>query len=61
MKQSFVLLFERAQKEAGVRSDITAVQVLTMIGALPKHPQTGETDKPYLDIMLGGLRSQESD
>ncbi len=57
MKKSFALLFERSQKEAGVRSDITAVQVLTMIGALPKNPQTGETDKPYLDIVLRGLRS----
>ncbi|HEY2564835.1 MAG TPA: helix-turn-helix domain-containing protein [Acidimicrobiales bacterium] len=56
MRSSFALLFDRAQKEAGVRSDITAVQVLGMITALPKHPQGGETVSPYLDIVFSGLR-----
>ena len=56
MRTSFVLLFERARRAAAVRPDVTAIQVLTMISALPKSPGRAASD-PYLDIMLQGLRS----
>jgi hypothetical protein len=44
--------------EAGaVRSDITAVQVLAMIAALPKDPAGDATIEPYLDVVLSGLNA----
>ena len=55
MKASFTRLFDRARTEGRVRSDITALQVLTLVSALPKHPHTGKTTEPYLDIVLRGL------
>ena len=57
VKMNFALLFERAQKEGTVRSDITAVQVLTLVAALPEHPVAGKTQNLYLDVVLDGLRS----
>jgi AcrR family transcriptional regulator len=56
MRTSFVLLFERARRAGTVRPDVTAIQVLTMISALPRSPGRGDSD-PYLDIVLYGLRS----
>jgi AcrR family transcriptional regulator len=56
MKASFALLFARARDEGMVRPDVSAVQVLTMIAALPKDPQSTATISPYLDIVLSGLR-----
>jgi AcrR family transcriptional regulator len=55
MKASFGALFDRAREAGAVRPDITALQVLTMISALPKDPERGTTIKPYLDIVLKGL------
>jgi AcrR family transcriptional regulator len=57
MKASFDLLFDRARETGVVRSDVTAVQVLTMIAALPKDPENDGTIEPYLDIVLRGLRA----
>ncbi|HEX4222534.1 MAG TPA: helix-turn-helix domain-containing protein [Pseudonocardiaceae bacterium] len=56
MKASFTLLFERARAELRLRADVTAVQVLALVLALPKDPDTGRTMPPYLDIVLDGLR-----
>jgi AcrR family transcriptional regulator len=56
MKTAFRRLFARAQKEGRVRSDVTSTQVLTMVGSLPKHPHSGDTIRPYLDIVLSGLK-----
>jgi hypothetical protein len=39
------------------RSDVTAVQVLAIIAALPKDPENDGTIEPYLDIVLRGLRA----
>jgi AcrR family transcriptional regulator len=55
MKASFDALFDRAREAGVVRTDITALQMLTMISALPKDPEHGTTIKPYLDIVLKGL------
>jgi hypothetical protein len=38
MKKSFGRLFRRAQREADVRSDLSAVELLAMISALSKPP-----------------------
>jgi AcrR family transcriptional regulator len=51
MKASFALLFERARDQRLVRPDITALQVLSLVSALPKAAG------PYLDIVLNGLRA----
>ncbi|MFJ4467185.1 TetR/AcrR family transcriptional regulator [Streptomyces sp. NPDC089424] len=55
MKRNFAKLFARAQEEGAVRTDISAVQVLTLVGALPKDPATGRTVTPYLDVVINGL------
>lgn len=56
MKTSFAALFGRARDAGVVRPDITALQVLTIVSALPKNPGDGATTGPYLDIVLKGLR-----
>lgn len=56
MKKSFGRLFRRAQREADVRSDLTAVQLLAMISALPKPAPGTRRAGPYLDVVLRGLR-----
>ncbi|GAA5195413.1 TetR/AcrR family transcriptional regulator [Rugosimonospora acidiphila] len=56
MKAGFGALFDRARDAGVVRSDISALQVLTMISALPKDPERGTTIELYLDIVLKGLR-----
>jgi len=55
MKDSFARLLERVRDEARIRADVSAVQVLTLVGALPKDPRTGRTISPYLEIVLYGL------
>jgi AcrR family transcriptional regulator len=60
MKSKFALLLARAQREGIVRGDVTAVQVLTLIGALPK-PDGGATAEPYLEIVFAGLRAGAAD
>jgi AcrR family transcriptional regulator len=60
MRSKFALLLARAQREGIVRGDVTAVQVLTLIGALPK-PDGGATAEPYLEIVFAGLRAGAAD
>lgn len=57
MKASFRKLFARAKRETPLRSDVSAVKVLAIVSALPKHPQSGETIPPALDIVLRGLHA----
>jgi AcrR family transcriptional regulator len=59
MKAAFADLFDRARAEGIVRLDVTALQVLTMVSALPKQPLAGETTTPYLDVVLSGLRATQ--
>jgi hypothetical protein len=40
-----------------IRTDVTALQLLTLIGALPKDQRSGKTIRPYLDIVLAGLKA----
>jgi AcrR family transcriptional regulator len=56
MKAGFDELFEHARREGVVRSDVTAVEVLSLISALPKQPATGATADIHLDIAFHGLR-----
>lgn len=56
MKKSFGRLFRRAQREASVRSDLSAVELLAMISALPKPRPGAQRTNPYLDVILRGLR-----
>jgi AcrR family transcriptional regulator len=56
MKKSFGRLYRRAQREADVRSDLTAVELLAMISALPK-PAPGARRNQYLEMVLRALRS----
>ncbi|GHJ34773.1 TetR/AcrR family transcriptional regulator [Streptomyces sp. TS71-3] len=56
MKASFARLWSRAQEEGVVRGDVTAVQVLALISALPKHAEHGASADTYLDVVLHGLR-----
>jgi AcrR family transcriptional regulator len=57
MKASFRELFERARRDGVIRTDVTALQLLTLIGALPKDQRSGKTIRPYLDIVLAGLKA----
>jgi hypothetical protein len=56
MKKSFERLYRRAQREADVRSDLTAVELLTMISSLPK-PAPGARRNQYLEVVLRALRT----
>jgi len=57
MKASFELLFNRARDAGVIRGDVTAVQVLALVAALPKDPRGDSTIEPYLNIVLSGLRA----
>lgn len=57
MRESFRLLFAKARKQARLRRDVTADHVLATIASLPKHPTTGRTIEPLIDVVLAGLRS----
>lgn len=56
MKASFERLLTRARDERVVRTDVTAVQILAVVSALPKHGEHGATPDTYLDIVLRGLK-----
>lgn len=56
MKASFARLFQRAQAQVPLRPDLTPTLLLSMIGTLPKDPETGLTMEPCLRIVLDGLR-----
>ncbi len=57
MKASFGLLFDRARQSGAVRPDVTAIQVLAMVAALPEDREHEGATRPYLDIVLRGLRA----
>ena len=46
MKTSFTRLLARARDEKVVRDNVTDVQILTLISALPKHAEHGEAPTP---------------
>lgn len=52
MKKAFARLFARARTESVVRDDVTAIQVLTLVAALPEHTRRST----YLAIVLRGIR-----
>jgi AcrR family transcriptional regulator len=54
MKKSFEQLYLRAQREAEVRSDLSAVELLSMISTLPK-PASGADRNQYLEVVLRAL------
>ncbi|MEU3979398.1 TetR family transcriptional regulator [Streptomyces sp. NPDC026672] len=56
MKKSFERLYARARDEGVVRADLTSVQLLALISALPKHAQHNASEDTYLDVVLRGLR-----
>ncbi|GIF64827.1 TetR family transcriptional regulator [Asanoa ishikariensis] len=56
MRASFGDLFDRARAAGLVRPDLTALQLFTMISALPKDPERGTTVPPYLDVVLKGIK-----
>jgi AcrR family transcriptional regulator len=56
MRESFAVLYSRAQDEGVVRSDLEPAQVLALVNALPADPKTGESSRAYLDVILAGLR-----
>ncbi|MEU0968259.1 TetR/AcrR family transcriptional regulator [Streptomyces sp. NPDC005917] len=56
MKTAFVQLFARTQAEGVVRGDVTAIEVLTLVAALPEHASDGDHSGNYLDIVLRGIR-----
>jgi AcrR family transcriptional regulator len=57
MKATFDLLFRRAQERARVRHDISSVDVLAIVSALPRDLDTGRAKAAYLAVVLDGLRS----
>jgi AcrR family transcriptional regulator len=56
MKEAFADLFARAVEAGAVRTDLTALQLLTLVSALPKDATTGLTVEPALDVILRGIR-----
>jgi AcrR family transcriptional regulator len=57
MKAAFDVLFRRAQERARVRQDISSVDVLAIVSALPRDPATGRAKTAHLTLVLDGLRS----
>jgi AcrR family transcriptional regulator len=57
MKAAFDVLFRRAQERARVRHDISSVDVLAIVSALPRDLDTGRAKAAYLAVVLDGLRS----
>jgi hypothetical protein len=55
MRKSLQRLYRRAEREADVRSGLTAVELLALISALPK-PARGVRANQYLEVVLRGLR-----
>ena len=56
MKAAFDVLFRRAQERAGVRHDISSVDVLAIIAALPRDPSTNRANATHLTVVMDGLR-----
>jgi hypothetical protein len=56
MKASFARLFERAQDEVPLRTDLNSTELLSMVSALPKDARSGRTLEPCLSVVLDGLR-----
>ncbi|SEN74397.1 TetR/AcrR family transcriptional regulator [Actinacidiphila rubida] len=57
MKTAFDVLFRRAQELAGVRRDVSSADVLAIVSALPRDPDTGRARTTHLTVVLDGLRS----
>jgi AcrR family transcriptional regulator len=57
MMSAFDVLFRRAQERARVRQDISSVDLLAIISALPRESDTGRARAAYLTVVLDGLRS----
>ncbi|MFI6080429.1 TetR/AcrR family transcriptional regulator [Streptomyces sp. NPDC051217] len=57
MKAAFDVLFRRAQELARVRRDISSADVLAILSALPRDPDTGRARPAHLTVVLDGLRS----
>ncbi|MFD3519842.1 TetR/AcrR family transcriptional regulator [Streptomyces sp. NPDC058653] len=56
MRTAFDVLFRRAQDLARVRRDISSADVLAIISALPRDPETGRARTAHLTVVLDGLR-----
>jgi len=56
MKAAFDVLFRRAQEVAQVRDDISSVDLLAIVSALPRDPATGRARPAHLAVVLDGLR-----
>ncbi|ROQ59671.1 TetR family transcriptional regulator [Streptomyces sp. 840.1] len=56
MKTAFDVLFRRAQDLAHVRRDISSADVLAIISALPRDPDSGRARTAHLAVVLDGLR-----
>jgi AcrR family transcriptional regulator len=57
MKAAFDVLFRRAQRFARVRQDISSVDVLAIVSALPRDPDTGRANTAHLAVVVDGLRN----
>jgi len=58
MKAAFDVLFRRAQELALVRDDISSVDLLAIVSALPRDPNTGRARPAHLAVVLDGIRQQ---
>jgi AcrR family transcriptional regulator len=56
MNAAFDVLFRRAQDLARVRRDVSSVDVLAIVAALPRNPDTGRANTAHLTVVLDGLR-----
>lgn len=56
MKAAFDVLLRRAQEHARVRHDVSSVDVLAIVSALPRDPDTGRAKTAHLSVVLDGLR-----
>ena len=59
MKAAFDTLFRRTQESAGVRHDISSVDVLAIVSALPRDPDTSRANTAHLNVVLDGLRTTD--
>ena len=57
MKAAFDVLFRRAQELARVRRDISSADLLAIVSALPRDPDTRRARTTHLTLVLDGLRA----
>jgi hypothetical protein len=60
MKAAFAHLVERAQSTGQMRRDVSSIDLLSVVAALPEHLRDTTGHSLYLPVLLDGLRSRHA-